>query len=195
MRYIVTALLCFGLAFTGYSTATVDDAFADEVVTLDDRPAIEQHDPMLVYAADTVGSGSSEVGSGSAIATAPELAPAGSGAGSAEPSITVAVTEAKDAYDRLRAAPDDVSTAPLWAALIAALLKLALSILYAIRKSRPKQWLSWALLGLAVPIALLSYYALGNSWLAAVIHAGGGPGAVLVHELIKAVTKPKAEDE
>jgi len=43
-----------------------------------------------------------------------------------------------------------------------------------------------------VPIALLAHYAGGNGLLASIVVAGGGPGAILAHELLKLVSKSEA---
>lgn len=96
------------------------------------------------------------------------------------------------AYDALRASHDPALTMLLWAGLLAGGLKLALSVFMRLVYKETKSWTRWVALGAAVPIALLSHYALGNNWFASLVYAGAGPGAIIVHELLAAVAKPKA---
>lgn len=99
----------------------------------------------------------------------------------------------KAAYDRLKEAKDKDAKLLAWAALIAVLLKLALSVLHRLfGGSKPRRWLAWTALAAAVPIALLSHYALGNGLFDSLVLAGAGPGAILVTELMKLIAPKKA---
>lgn len=98
----------------------------------------------------------------------------------------------KAAYDALKANHDPALTTLLWAGLLSVGLKLGLSVFMRLVYKETKSWTRWVALGAAVPIALLSHYALGNGWFASLIYAGAGPGAIIVHELLAAVAKPKA---
>lgn len=96
------------------------------------------------------------------------------------------LADVKAKYDALRAAQKNKSaTMLLWAAMLAAALKLLLSLFtkYVLKES--KSWMKWVALGAAVPIALLSHFALGNSLFDSLVFAGAGPGAIIVHELLK----------
>lgn len=97
----------------------------------------------------------------------------------------------KAAYEALKANQDPSLRPLLWAGLLAVGLKAGLSVLNAIWK-KPKKWLAWTAIISAVPIAALAHYAAGHGWMAALIVAGGGPGAVLFHEIVKLVTKREA---
>lgn len=96
-------------------------------------------------------------------------------------------------YQALKDSKDKSAKMLLWAALIAAGLKMALSAVNALAGKKPKQWLALVALVLAVPIALLSHFAAGNSWFDSLIYAGAGPGAIVVHELVKIFTRKPAE--
>ena len=92
----------------------------------------------------------------------------------------------KAKYDALRAAQKDKSpTLLLWAAMIATGLKLLLSLFSKYVAKETKSWTKWVALGAAVPIALLSYFAGGASLFDSLMLAGAGPGAIIVHELLK----------
>jgi hypothetical protein len=98
-------------------------------------------------------------------------------------------------YEALKAArgagPDAMMLA--WAALLAGVLKVLLSVMGRLWP-KPKKWTAWVAMALAVPIALLSHFAAGHSWLESLIVAGGGPGAVIVHELMKLIpARPSAK--
>jgi hypothetical protein len=96
------------------------------------------------------------------------------------------LADVKAKYDALRDAMRDKSpTLLLWAAMLAAALKLMLSLFsrYVLKES--KTWTKWIALGAAVPIALLSHYAGGFSLFDSLVFAGAGPGAIIIHELLK----------
>jgi hypothetical protein len=140
------------------------------------------------------------------------LAQAGSGAvssggdGSAAPAPTA--TEApvsigddyaklKAAYDALKNGPKDGSPRTLlWAGLLAVAMKVLIDLLKLLsdRFDRGKKYIPWVAMISAVPIALLSHYAAGEGWMASVLIAGGGPGAVIVHELLGLFATKKAVD-
>lgn len=97
-------------------------------------------------------------------------------------------------YKALKANSDKSAKMLLWAALIAAGLKLLLSGVNLLAGRKPTKWLAWIAMGLAVPIALLSHFAGGHSWFDSLVYAGAGPGAIVVHELMKLFAKkPKAD--
>lgn len=94
----------------------------------------------------------------------------------------------KAKYDALKAAKDSGSKDLLWfayAALAAAALRVLLAAINAYRGDKPRTWAKWTALGVAVPIALLTYYAAGAGLWAAIVMAGAGPGAIAVNELLK----------
>ena len=98
----------------------------------------------------------------------------------------------KAAYLALKANADPSLKPLLWAGLIAVVLRSLLAVANAIW-SKPKKWLAWTAIIAAVPIALLSHYAGGHGWMAALIVAGGGPGAILFNEILKLFVKKTAE--
>lgn len=98
----------------------------------------------------------------------------------------------KAAYLALKANADPSLKPLMWAGLISLGLKTILSVLNAVW-SKPKRWLAWTALIAAVPIALLAHYAGGHGWMSALVVAGGGPGAILLNEILKLVSKPKVE--
>lgn len=115
-----------------------------------------------------------------AAAPAPAVAPA--------PSLTDELAELKTKYEQLKAArsgTDGDLTLLAWAAMIAAALKVLLSAFNRWVFSETKSWTKWIALGAAVPIALLSHYALGHTLFESLIVAGAGPGAIIVHELLQ----------
>lgn len=119
--------------------------------------------------------------SGSAAAAAPAPAPT---------SALDELAALKDKYDELRAAQKGKSpTLLLWAALIAAALKVALSLFTRYVFKESKSWMKWVALGAAVPIALLSHFAGGFSLFDSLVFAGAGPGAIIFHELLKKKAK------
>jgi len=133
----------------------------------------------------SVGTAHADSGSGS-----------GSGSGSAidvvsAPALGVVdeLKELRAKYEVIKAQGDKDAKLLLWAGLIAGMLKLLLTIVHRVSGPKPKRWMAWIAMGLAVPIALLSHYALGNSVFDSLVVAGGGPGAVLVHELLQAFKK------
>lgn len=125
-------------------------------------------------------------GSGSAVSPAPA-------ADQAPPSLTQQLADLQAHYKALKANKDASAKMLLWAALLAAGLKLLLSGVNLLAGRKPTKWLAWIALGLAVPIALLSYYAAGNSLFESLVYAGSGPGAIVVHELLKLFAKKPAE--
>lgn len=124
-------------------------------------------------------------GSGSAVSPAP--APA------SPPTIVDQLKDLQARYMALKANSDKSAKLLLYAALLAAGLKLLLSGVNLLAGRKPTKWLAWIALGLAVPIALLSYYAAGNSLFESLVYAGSGPGAIVVHELLKLFAKKPAE--
>lgn len=98
--------------------------------------------------------------------------------------LSKAYSELKAKYEAAKSETDGGARKLLFAALLAAALKYALDgINFASKYTLSKQ-LAWVALGLAVPIALLSKYAGGAGWFDALLYAGAGPGAIVVHELI-----------
>ncbi len=95
------------------------------------------------------------------------------------------------AYEALKSNKDKSARMLLWAAAIAAALKLLLSGINLLAGKKPKQWLALIALGLGVPIYLLSHFVAGHGWFDSILVAGAGPGAVFVHELIKFFTTKK----
>jgi hypothetical protein len=118
-----------------------------------------------------------------AFAAAPTTAPA------TEPSVLDDLAKLRAAYEALRASTDKSAKMLLWAGLLAAGLKLLLDLINLAAKRKPQKWLAWVALGLAVPIALLSHYALGHSVFDSLVYAGAGPGAIVVNEIIKRLSK------
>jgi hypothetical protein len=111
-----------------------------------------------------------------------------SAASTPTPDVFTELSTLKQAYSALKDAKDPSAKPLLWASLIAIALRTLLALANAIW-TKPKKWLAWVALGLAVPIALLSHYAAGHGWMAALIVAGGGPGAILVNEVLKLAAK------
>lgn len=200
LALLAAAGITFGAGWVGYQSARAEEApayviatdtlgpeprhvlvarmadgdthkIADPVeVSLDGRP-------VLIAQADT----------GSAAATTPD---AGTGSASVTP-IGAPLDELaalKAKYDALRAAKDSGSKDLIWfayAALGAAVLRLLLAAINTYRGDKPKAWAKWTALGIAVPIALLTYYAAGAGLWAAIVMAGAGPGAIVINELLK----------
>lgn len=150
--------------------------------------SVASADPGVVPA-PLVGSGSgSSLGSGSgtdAVSSAAPITPP-------PQSLIDEVKELRAKYEAASSSKDKDTKVLLWAGLIAALLKVVLSVVNRLSGSKPKKWLAWVAMGLAVPIALLSHYALGHSVFDSLIYAGAGPGAIIVHELLK-VFMPEAK--
>lgn len=107
------------------------------------------------------------------------------------PTLVEQLGELHAKYNALKANKDKSARMLLIAALLAAGLKLLLSGVNLLAGKKPKRWLSLVALGLAVPIALLSHYAGGNSWFDSLVYAGAGPGAIVVHELLKLLRPAK----
>lgn len=177
-KLIVIIALAFGAAAGTAHYVYADDAPA--IVDRDIEPANTSPEHVLIAQADT--------GSGSGSATAPT---ASQGSAADVPAISDPLTElaaVKAKYDALLAARKDGSKDLLWfayAALAAAVIRTLLSAIKTWRGDKPTGWVKWAALGLAVPLALLTYYAAGAGLWAAIVMAGAGPGAVIVNELLK----------
>lgn len=121
-----------------------------------------------------------------AVEAAPVAAPT-----APEPNVLHDLSKLRDAYEALKANKDKSAKTLLLVALLAIGLKVLLDIVNIVLARRPKKWLKWVAISLAVPIALLSHYALGFSLFDSLIWAGAGPGAVIVHELVKHFGKSK----
>ncbi len=103
-----------------------------------------------------------------------------------------AYTDIKSKYEALKKSGGDGSPKKLaFAAFLAIVLKYLLDAVNVVSRRGLKKQLAWVALGLAVPIALLSKYAGGTGWFEALVYAGSGPGAVVVHELIARFKKSK----
>ena len=146
--------------------------------------------PMLLAQADTGSAAGPTVTVDTASVTAETTAPAAGSAADVppigDPLDELAAAKAK--YDALKAAKDSGSKDLLWfayAALAAAVIRILLSAIHVWRGDKPKGWAKWAALGLAVPLALLTYYAAGAGLWAAIVMAGAGPGAIIINELLK----------
>jgi hypothetical protein len=129
---------------------------------------------VVVDAGVPVAAPAPDAGSGSAATPAPVE----------DPLAQLADVKAK--YDLLREAMRSKSpTLLLWAGMLAAAMKLLLSLFtrYVLKES--KSWTKWIALGAAVPIALLAHYAGGFSLFDSLVFAGAGPGAIVIHELMK----------
>jgi hypothetical protein len=120
-------------------------------------------------------------------------APAPSPAPATPPSIVDELKDLQARYEALRGNQDKSAKMLLLAALLAAGLKLLLSGVNLLAGKKPAKWLAWIALGLAVPIALLSHYAGGNSVFDSLVYAGAGPGAIVIHELMKLFAKKPVE--
>lgn len=135
-----------------------------------------------------------DVGSnaGSAVTT-------GSGSGSSVDTMSSTMMDElanlKEQYAKVRGEADKDAKMLLWAGLIAGILKLLLSIVTRVSASKKTKWLGWVAMGLSVPIALFSHYALGNSVFDSLVYAGAGPGAIVIHELLKVVLPEKKQPE
>lgn len=132
-----------------------------------------------------------DTGSASTPAAAPDADSAATVPPIGSPLDELAAVKAK--YEALKAAKGSGSKDLLWfayAALAAAVIRVLLAGLTAWRGDKPKGWAKWAALGLAVPLALLTYYAAGAGWWQAIVMAGAGPGAIIVNELLKRKTAP-----
>lgn len=146
-----------------------------------------------IASADT-GSGSGStvlVGSGSgssvdAVSGAAPIAPAPA-------ALMDELKNLKEQYAKVRGEADKDAKMLLWAGLIAGVLKVLLSLIDRVSKKKPNKWMAWIALALSVPIALLSHYALGNSVFDSLVFAAAGPGAIVVHELLKVFFPDKPE--
>lgn len=102
--------------------------------------------------------------------------------------------EAREKYDELKdASPTEKKLAI--AAFIAVLLNLLLTGLKKVMKftKKGKKYLPWIALSLGVVIVMVEKFALGGSWVEAIIYGGAGPGAVLVQELLGLFKKDSEE--
>lgn len=120
-------------------------------------------------------------------------APAPSAAPVTPPTIVDELKELQARYQALKGNQDKSAKMLLIAGLLAAGLKLLLSAVNLLAGKKPTKWLAWIALFLALPIALLSHYAGGHSVFDSLVYAGAGPGAIVIHELLKLFAKPKAE--
>jgi len=86
---------------------------------------------------------------------------------------------------------DKLAKAMAAAASIAVMLKLLLSGLKSwksyFKTDKGKAWLKITTLGTGFVAFLLTNFGMGLSWWQALIVAGGGPGAILVHELSRLI--------
>lgn len=164
--YLSILVIALGIAGLSLSTAAAQPAPADASPAADASPV---------------------AGSGSAVA-APVVAPPAQ-----TETLLSQLGELKARYEALKSNSDKSAKMLLWAALIAAGLKILLSLANLAAGKKPSKWLAWIALVLAVPIALLSYFAAGNSLFDSLVYAGAGPGAIVLHELLKVFAKPKAE--
>lgn len=177
MKLVVSFLLSLSLCaaiVTGVNYASAEEPAHYVVDATEVSPSAHPYRDTLIAQADT-GSAAIATDTGPASVT-----PIGA------PLDELAALKAK--YDALRAAKDSGSKDLLWfayAALVAAALRLLLAAINTYRGDKPKAWAKWTALGLAVPIALLTYYAAGAGLWAAVVMAGAGPGAIVVNELLK----------
>lgn len=124
-------------------------------------------------------------------APAPDVGSAAEPAPIGSPLDELAAMKAK--YEALKAAKGSGSKDLLWfayAALAAAAIRVLLAGIHTWRGDKPKGWAKWAALGLAVPLALLTYYAAGAGLWPAIVMAGAGPGAIIVNELLKRKAAP-----
>lgn len=111
------------------------------------------------------------------------------------PTLVEQLKELQAKYTALKGNTDKSAKMLLIAGLLAAALKLLLSGVNLLAGKKPAKWLAWIALFLAVPIALLSYYAAGNSLFDSLVYAGAGPGAIVVHELLKRLAPKKKTAE
>lgn len=156
LSLIAAAGITLGAGWLGYQVARADPAY-------------------VISAAEAAPTAQVDAGS-----SAPVVAPIGS------PLDELAALKAK--YEALRAARSGGSKDLLWfayAALAATVIRVLLAALAAWRGSASRTWAKWTALGLAVPLALLTYYAAGAGLWAAIVMAGAGPGAIVVNELLK----------
>jgi hypothetical protein len=130
-----------------------------------------------------------DAGAGSGSAVVVQVDPATGSATSSDGTIDT-LPEVKAAYDELHADYAALQNAKptektfLFAVMLAAILKYALDGVNALGKWRYSKSMGWVALFLAVPIALLTKYIASKSWIEALILAGSGPGAIVVHELL-----------
>lgn len=115
---------------------------------------------------------------------------AGPAASPVAPDLGKQLADAKKAYDRLR--EDQVTPRKF---LIAGFIAAAANVLLTLLKKatrmtkKGKKYLPWISLGLGLLIGVSSYYAMGTTLVDAILYGGGGPGAVIVQELLKALKK------
>lgn len=141
----------------------------------------------LSTAAADEGSGSASVDVAPAVAAPPIVVVTD------QPTMLSQLRDLQARYQALKANGDKSAKMLLWAALIAAGLKLLLSGVNLLAGKKPTKWLAWIAMVLAVPIALLSYFAAGNSLFDSLVYAGAGPGAIVLHELLKVFVKKPVE--
>ena len=100
----------------------------------------------------------------------------------------------KESYDELRERQEaKQSIKPAVIGLLLSATYFMLGLIKRVRReewtSWGKSWLPWGALGLGVAVGFLERYALGGSWLTALIYGASPPGAVLIRELTKVWTK------
>jgi hypothetical protein len=109
------------------------------------------------------------------------------------PDLGKQLEDAKVAYDRIKA--DRVTSKKfLIAALIAALANILLTLLKKTARltKQGKKYLPWAALGLGLVVGVSSYYAMGTTFVDAVLYGGGAPGAIILQELLSFMRKDAA---
>lgn len=175
MRTIVLAIIAITLGIAGLSlsTAAADEGGGSAVV----EPTGSAYRPLFV-----------DAGIDAAPAAGPTIPVVAE-----PPSMLSQLKELQQRYEALKGNTDKSAKMLLWAALLAAGLKLLLSGVNLAAGKKPAKWLAWIALVLAVPIALLSYFAAGNSLFDSLVYAGAGPGAIVLHELLKVFAKKPAE--
>lgn len=110
---------------------------------------------------------------------------------------TFATVEEANKYFAKR--KDGTKTAFMWAALVAAILKLFIALIRRIsplfKKTRGKWIIRFVTLAAGAGVAILANIVGGMSWLDAVIVFFGGPGAILITEYQKMIPflRPKKE--
>lgn len=183
--YLAILVIVLGLAGLTLSTAAAQPADAGADESLCDVPCKQARANLAAAAAEQ--------------AARPDCMPGPSGDGCrstpapvAPPTLVDQLKELHAKYEALKSNNDKSAKMLLLAALIAAILKLALTGVNLLAGKKPTKWLAWIAMGLAVPIALLSYFAAGNSLFDSLVYAGAGPGAIVLHELLKVFAKPKA---
>lgn len=184
MRHLISIAILCGLAVpTAAAFAQPVDAAPRELV-VDAGPGVDG--PGVVAVTDAPAPAPAPVAP--ALAAAPTDTTATPAPAPSIGDVLGQLGDLKAQYDALKANKDKSLTTLLWVGLIAALLKVLLSAMNAIWPS-PKKWTAWIALGLAAPIALLSHFAAGHTWVDSAVFALAGPGAIAIHELLKLFAK------